>query len=126
ILKGPSATSLYGSRGASGVLLITTKKGKNGQMQVGVNSSYSTEKAYVLLQRQDQYGQGYDNAHFDTGENWSWGPAFDGVVRPWTSAIDADGDGALEALTRPYSAVPDQVQSFFRLGNTLNNNVSIS
>lgn len=126
ILKGPSATSLYGSRGASGVLLVTTKKGKNGSVQIGVNSSYSTEKAYIQLQRQDQYGQGYDNSHFDTGENWSWGPAFDGVVRPWTSAVDTDGDGALEALTRPYSNVPGQLQSFFDLGNTMNNNVSIS
>lgn len=129
ILKGPSATSLYGSRGASGVVLITTKKGgdgKDGTIKVGVNSSYSVEKAYVLLQRQDRFGQGYDNAHFDSGENWSWGPAFDGVVRPWTSPIDADGDGALEALTRPYSAVDNQLQEFFNLGNTLTNGFYLS
>lgn len=126
ILKGPSATSLYGSRGASGVLLVTTKKGKDGTVKVGVNSSYSTERAYILTQRQDGYGQGYDNAHFDSGENWSWGPAFDGVVRPWTSAIDSDGDGSLEALTRPYENVPNQLQSFFNLGNTLNNNFNVS
>lgn len=126
ILKGPSATSLYGSRGASGVLLVTTKKGKNGKATIGVNSSYSTEKAYVLFQRQDKFGQGYDNVHFDSGENWSWGPAFDGVVRPWTSPIDADGDGAIESLTRPFSNVPNQLQSFFNLGNTLNNSFNIS
>ncbi|WP_341228034.1 SusC/RagA family TonB-linked outer membrane protein [uncultured Arcticibacterium sp.] len=126
VLKGPSATSLYGSRGASGVLLVTTKKGKDGKAKISVNSSYSTEKAYVLFERQDQYGQGYGTAHFDTRENWAWGPKFDGVVRPWTSAIDADGDGALEALTRPYSVVPNQMQSFFNLGNTLNNSVSLS
>ncbi|HEU5146039.1 MAG TPA: SusC/RagA family TonB-linked outer membrane protein, partial [Chryseosolibacter sp.] len=128
ILKGPSATSLYGSRGASGVVMITTKKGsqKEGKMQVGVNSSYSQEKAYVLLKRQDRFGQGYDNAHFDSGENWSWGPAFDGVVRPWTSPIDSDGDGAVEALTRPYSAVPNQLQEFFNIGSTLNNSITLS
>lgn len=128
ILKGPSATSLYGSRGASGVVLITTKKGKgkDGSMQVGINSSFSQEKAYVLLKRQNQFGQGYDNAHFDSGENWSWGPAFDGVVRPWTSPIDSDGDGTIEALTRPYSVVPDQLQEFFNVGNTLTNSVNLS
>lgn len=126
ILKGPSATSLYGSRGAAGVVLITTKTGKEGKVEVGVNSSYSVEKAYVLLQRQDKFGQGYDNAHFDSGENWSWGPEFDGVVRPWTSAIDSDGDGALEALTRPYSAVPDQLQEFFNTGNTFSNSFYLS
>lgn len=126
ILKGPSATSLYGSRGASGVVLITTKRGAGSKMTVGVNSTFSQEKAYILLERQKKFGQGYDNAHFDTGENWSWGPAFDGVVRPWTSPIDADGDGALEALMRPYSNVPNQLQDFFNIGSTFTNGINIS
>ena len=129
VLKGPAATSVYGSRGAAGVVLVTTKKGGSGSktnFKVGINSSYSREKAYVLLKRQDRFGQGYDNAHLDSGENWSWGPALDGVVRPWTSPIDIDGDGALEALVRPYSAVPNQIENFFRVGSTLNNNVYMS
>jgi len=129
ILKGPAATSVYGSRGAAGVVLVTTKKGGDGNknnFKVGINSSYSREKAYVLLKRQDQFGQGYDNLHLDSGENWSWGPAVDGVVRPWTSPIDIDGDGALEALVRPFSAVPNQIENFFNIGNTLNNNVYMS
>ncbi len=129
ILKGPSATSLYGSRGASGVVLITTKNGgnlKDGNMKIDLNSSFSTQTAYVLLQRQDKFGQGYDNLHFDSGENWSWGPAFDGVVRPWTSPIDTDGDGALEALTRPYSNVDNQLNEFFNRGTTLSNSISLS
>ncbi len=127
ILKGPSATSLYGSRGASGVVLITTKSGRPGeQMRINYNGSTSMETAIINLQRQDTYGQGYDNAHLDSGENWSWGPTFDGVVRPWTSPIDSDGDGALEALIRPYSAVPDQLQDFFNSGYTLSNTFSLS
>ncbi|MBL0027199.1 MAG: TonB-dependent receptor plug domain-containing protein [Saprospiraceae bacterium] len=74
VLKGPAATSVYGSRGAAGVVLVTTKKGGSGSktnFKVGINSSYSREKAYVLLKRQDRFGQGYDNAHLDSGENWS-------------------------------------------------------
>lgn len=127
ILKGPSATSLYGSRGASGVVLITTKKGggRDGKLQIGINSSYSVEKAYILMQRQGRFGQGFANA-FDSGENFSWGPKFDGEVRPWTSPIDADGDGDLEALSRPFSNVPDQLQDFFDLGSTLSNAISLS
>lgn len=128
ILKGPSATSLYGSRGAGGVVLVTTKSGKSSQskMKVNFNSSSSVEEAIVVLKRQNRFGQGFDNASIDTGENWSWGPAVDGVVRPWTSPIDADGDGALEALLRPYSAVPDQLENFFNSGYTVNNSVAIS
>jgi len=126
ILKGPSATSLYGSRGASGVVLITTKKGKDKKMQINYSGSTSAETAIVNLQRQNKFGQGYDNLHLDSGENWSWGPAFDGVVRPWTSAIDSDGDGSLEALTRPYSAVANQLKDFFNTGYTTTNNINIS
>ena len=37
VLKDASATSIYGSRAAAGVLLITTKRAKNGQMSVGYN-----------------------------------------------------------------------------------------
>ncbi|MFT7073655.1 MAG: TonB-linked SusC/RagA family outer membrane protein [Patiriisocius sp.] len=126
ILKGPSATSLYGSRGASGVVLITTKTGKGKKMQVNYNGSTSMETAIINLQRQSKFGQGFDNASVDSGENWSWGPAFDGVVRPWTSPIDSDGDGSLEALTRPYSAVKDQLKDFFNTGYTITNNINLS
>ncbi|MCB4807742.1 SusC/RagA family TonB-linked outer membrane protein [Tamlana sp. 62-3] len=126
ILKGPSATSLYGSRGASGVVLVTTKSGQGNKMKVTYNGSTSMETAIVLLQRQSKFGQGYDNAHLDSGENWAWGPAFDGVVRPWTTPIDSDGDGALEALTRPYSAVQNQLQDFFNTGYTTTNSLNFS
>jgi len=137
MLKGPAATSLYGSRGASGVLVVTTKKGgggKDGGMSIGINHSTSFEKAYVLLQRQDKYGQGYtrpfvapgEDPAFDTGENWSWGPEFDGVVRPWTSPVDSDGDGDFEFLSRPFSAVPNQLEDFFDVGLTTTNGVSFS
>ncbi|MBP7643293.1 MAG: SusC/RagA family TonB-linked outer membrane protein [Saprospiraceae bacterium] len=128
ILKGPAATAAYGSRGSSGVLVITTKKGADGKdkFSVTVNSTNSVERAYVLFQRQDKFGQGYDGAVFDSGENWSWGPAFDGVVRPWTTPIDSDGDGDLEFLSRPYSAVPNQLENFFRRGSTNTQSVSFA
>lgn len=132
ILKGPSATSLYGSRGASGVILVTTKSGKGDKSEITFNSSASVENAYVLLQRQDRYGQGYGppftsgNFLRDSGENWSWGPEFDGVVRPWTSPVDSDGDGNLEYLSRPYSAVPNQIENFFRQGSTFTNSIGFS
>src|SRR5207237_4338632 len=35
ILQGPSATAIYGSRATAGVLLITTKRGKNGDFKIG-------------------------------------------------------------------------------------------
>lgn len=43
ILKDASATAIYGSRGANGVILITTKRGKAGKTKINFNSSYTTQ-----------------------------------------------------------------------------------
>lgn len=43
ILKDASATAIYGSRGANGVVMITTKKGKKGDAKVVLNTSYSIQ-----------------------------------------------------------------------------------
>lgn len=46
ILKDASATAIYGSRGANGVVLITTKKGKSGKLTLNFDSSVTTEKMH--------------------------------------------------------------------------------
>lgn len=43
VLKDASATAIYGSRGANGVVLVTTKKGKSGKMSIELNTSYSVQ-----------------------------------------------------------------------------------
>lgn len=43
ILKDASATAIYGSRGANGVIMITTKRGKSGETKVNFSSSYSVQ-----------------------------------------------------------------------------------
>ena len=48
ILKDASATAIYGSRGANGVILITTKKGKTGKPRVTVNANFTVANATRL------------------------------------------------------------------------------
>jgi TonB-linked SusC/RagA family outer membrane protein len=45
VLKDASATAIYGSRGANGVVIVTTKKGKSGQSQINFNYSYGLQNA---------------------------------------------------------------------------------
>ena len=140
VLKGPAATSLWGSRGSTGVILITTKKGKTGtKPRISVNSSLSTDRVYLVMEEQTKYGSGYKTCNgcgggtdIFMGENFSWGAALDGKVIPWTGApADADGNliplsnGKIEQLARPYSAVKDHLKSFFDYGTTNRNNISI-
>ncbi len=43
VLQGPSATAIYGSRGTNGVVLITTKRGKSGEIKISYNYLYSLQ-----------------------------------------------------------------------------------
>ncbi|MBK0378407.1 SusC/RagA family TonB-linked outer membrane protein [Mucilaginibacter segetis] len=78
ILKDASSEAIYGSRGANGVILITTKKGRKGQgIQFGASTSIAnTAKRYDLLSR-DQFltavaATGADAAAVDFGANTDW------------------------------------------------------
>lgn len=50
VLKDASASAIYGSRGANGVVIITTKSGKAGEISVHLNSSYSSQKEIGRLE----------------------------------------------------------------------------
>ncbi|MDO4783177.1 MAG: SusC/RagA family TonB-linked outer membrane protein, partial [Capnocytophaga felis] len=56
VLTGPSAAALYGSEAANGVILINTKKGKEGKMEVSVSSSVEMITPTLLPEFQDTYG----------------------------------------------------------------------
>ncbi len=75
VLKGPSAAALYGSRAANGVVLITTKRGKEGTTNVTYNNSFSYDVVNRLPQLQSQYKQG-QNGFNDAVTRRSWGPRF--------------------------------------------------
>jgi TonB-linked SusC/RagA family outer membrane protein len=55
VLKGASAAALYGSQGANGVILITTKKGKEGKLSVTVGSSFTMDNVFSLPELQSEY-----------------------------------------------------------------------
>ncbi len=57
VLKGASAAALYGSQAANGVILITTKKGKEGVTKVNFSSNFTTENPIELPELQFSYGQ---------------------------------------------------------------------
>lgn len=156
VLKGPNATALYGSRGANGVVLITTKSGK-GTKGIGVSINHNTtfETLLTLPKYQNEYGQG-SNGQFafnDGGQNRSvtggindhvdesWGPALNGQLipqhdSPTTSGFragdvnlrprNADGTFADDIIATPFIAHPDNIRDFFETGFTMSNNVALT
>lgn len=125
ILKGGSATALYGSRASSGVILITTKNGSksNNKAKVDISSTTTFDSPLRLPYWQNEYGQGwYDRGGgtADLQENGSWGPRFDGEIRKWGFVVDN------QQQIKPYVALPTNIADFFETGQTYNNSVAIS
>ncbi|PTT02902.1 SusC/RagA family TonB-linked outer membrane protein [Pedobacter sp. HMWF019] len=131
VLKGPAAAALYGSRASNGALIYTTKSGKKNsdKMAITFNTSNTFSSILKLPDFQNQYGQGYYEDIADDGtvtyfndprENGSWGGPFTGVVQPWGQKIDG------VQLTKPYSAVKNNIKDFFTTGFATDNNLSFS
>lgn len=123
VLKGGAAAALYGSRGANGVILITTKKGR-AQKGIGVeyNGTLTMEKVAVFPDYQYEYGQGDGgvkptniSAAQTTGRR-SFGAKIDGS----TDYMAADGK------THPYVAQKDNLKHFYQTGTTFTNSVALS
>jgi TonB-linked SusC/RagA family outer membrane protein len=132
VLKGSAATALYGPIGKNGVVVITSKKGKNGKTSVVLDQSVQVSNVYILPDYQNEYGGGYSQTFSQlNGQNIpnyaadeSWGPKLDGrLVRHWDSWIPGSSEfGEL----RPWSANPDNVKNFFDTGITNNTSLSFS
>ncbi|WP_229253761.1 SusC/RagA family TonB-linked outer membrane protein [Dyadobacter sp. NIV53] len=73
ILKGASAAALWGSRAANGVILITTKRGSEGnKINISFNSTFSTDHVNSFHPFQSKFGQGSAGVYNPNGAN-AWG-----------------------------------------------------
>ena len=70
VLKGASASVLYGSQGANGVILITTKSGKAGKTRIVFSSNFTIDKIAYLPEFQTDYGS-TPNALYSWGDKKS-------------------------------------------------------
>lgn len=122
VLKGASATALYGSRAANGVIMITTKRAGNEKMTVTYDGSIMGSNVLRVPQTQDRFGQGWPD--WSPMENGSWGPVMDGREHEWGPFSDGT-PGNLKPLSKPFSNVKDNMRNFYQNGFEANNNVSV-
>ncbi len=147
VLKGAAATALYGTAGATGVILITTKKGKSGgdAFNVNLTTSYSFDNITQMANLQDEYAQGWGGAYLDpsTGLSTSWGPRIGDLEyatdpshpnAPGASAFDADGNYIYDnnGFLVPAGTgngtpanIYNNVEPFFQTGNQFNTSLAI-
>jgi len=125
VLKGASATALYGSRGAAGVILITTKKGtRKSKNHIDVISSFALVQANMLPDFQNEYAQGTSTGSvtatttvgvYNNLASTSWGPRILGQ-----NVTNFFG------RTEQLSAFPNNVSDLFKNGINRQNSVSVS
>jgi TonB-linked SusC/RagA family outer membrane protein len=134
VLKGPTASALYGIRGQYGVIMITTKKGSKGKkLQVQLNSAFSIDKAGNFMELQNLYGAGSTQTWrtLSNGQKFvqldydeSWGPKMDGTpVRQVFSFYPQDPEYGQET---PFVPHPDNIKDFYETGHNLNNGITVS
>lgn len=120
ILKGAAATALYGSRAASGVVMITTKSGKvNKGLGVEYNGGLQWSSILRLPEFQNEFGMGWNGDHTQI-ENGSWGPRFDGSMQLWGNVYNNS------QKLKPYVALDNNIKDFFDTGVRYNNSVSFN
>ena len=121
VLRGASATALYGSRAANGALLINTKKGsaQNGT-GVSFNSTSQLESMMELYDFQNEFGQGAGGVYARNQEG-SWGPRMTGQ----SVALWGD-DPADIGKTYSFSPQPNNYKDYYSVGNQLSNTLSFS
>jgi TonB-linked SusC/RagA family outer membrane protein len=139
VLKGASASALYGSRGSNGVILVTTKKGRKG-LGITVNTGFTQSSILrnTFPKYQKKYGAGY-GSYFDaadingdgtddevapTYDDASWGTVFDAArqVYQW----DAFDKNSLNfGKSTPWVAAANDPSTFFEKPISFNNSVFI-
>lgn len=120
ILKGAAASALYGSRAKDGVIMITTKSGKNmeGDVEVTWNSIYTNGTPLDFTDYQYEYGQGEGgqrpNSSFPTSGVWSFGEKVGGTQT------------LFDGLVVPYVPQKNKIKDYYRNSSSLTNTISVA
>jgi TonB-dependent starch-binding outer membrane protein SusC len=117
VLKDAAATAIYGARGANGVIIVTTKSGRQGRLTVNFNTSIGMKKLTKELELMDPYDfvfYQYEKAMNDYDNSWesfknTFGSTFDTL-----------------AVYKDYPKVDWQKLVLGRTGVVANNSISVS
>ena len=114
VLKGPAASALYGSKAANGVVIITTKRGHEGNVEINLSAKYISTWAKYLPETQKKYKRGYIEQHYNA----------DGSYKDFS--YDNRSYNSWGAPANPGEEAFDNIGNFFQRGGAWDTNLSIS
>ena len=112
VLTGAAAAALYGSNAANGAIVITTKRGEVGKLQVSVNSNTEFSKPFALPEFQNRYGTGTRGKTGGT-TTLSWGPLLNNAARTGFEPKEFFDTGLIFTNSVTLSTGTDKNQTFF-------------
>lgn len=137
VLKGANAAALYGSEAANGVLMITTKKGREGHVGVNVSSNITFDTPLTTPEIQNIYG-----AHISTKAHtmklYSWGEKLSEMSKYQKTAADGstylavdmplNGEYFVDKMqeVRLRDKASNDLKDFYQTGVTTNNSIALS
>ena len=113
VLKGPAASALYGSRAANGVVLITTKHGKEGNVEINLSAKYISSRVKSLPKVQKEFVRGYMEDSYDDDGNYVSTNFNDFSYNSW-------------GKSDPSAARYDNIGDFYQVGGIWDTNLSVS
>ncbi len=145
VLKGANAAALYGSEAANGVLMITTKKGREGKMAITVSSNVTFDNPLLKPDIQNVYGASVTQNRDEEGNllngligGSSWGPkvtemgkykmtgpdgnTFLGIQ----TSVDQDKFPGQTNTVHLRDYAKNDLDDFYRTGVTTNNSIALS
>ncbi len=127
VLKGANAAALYGSAAANGVVMITTKRGKEGRLDITFNSNITFDTPLLTPEIQNVYGINLNSSKNGFEGMGNWGDKLSGAKT--TYFVDLNNDnrvfgGTHKVYLRDYAE--DDVANFFKTGVTTNNSFTLS
>lgn len=127
VLKGGAATALYGIQAANGALVITTKKGKSGKVNIQAGYDYSVAKANKFPAFSHGFLRG-SNGLYNTATTNNWGPlASSNPVFPAGTSLDLVGTGVpVDVSGQKIPYYPDNYKNFFVTGKTSKYDLALS
>lgn len=112
VLTGAASAALYGSNAANGAIVINTKRGKVGKLQVSVSSNTDFSKPFVLPHFQNRYGTG-SRGKADGSTTLSWGALLNDASRRGYEPSDFFDTGTTYTNSVTLSTGTDKNQTFF-------------
>ncbi len=112
VLTGAAAAALYGSNAANGAIVINTKRGKVGKLQISVSSNTEFAKPFVLPRFQNRYGTG-SSGKAGNSTTLSWGTLLNDASRKNYEPRDFFDTGITYTNSVTLSTGTDKNQTFF-------------